>query len=82
MLYPIPAAMEPDILMHRLLSNNTAVTNANAHQTEHAYLMQWLALAGLSAKEPIQVIGGGVIVPIIVDKKISSMYCIPYYIFG
>ena len=42
MLYPIPAVMEPDILMHRLIDIQAlliGVTNANAHRTEHAYLM-------------------------------------------
>ena len=55
MLYLIPAVMEPDFLMQRLMVNKKALTNANVHRTEHAYLMQVLTLIGISTKEQIQV---------------------------
>ena len=55
MLYMIPAVMEPDILMQRLMVNKKALTNANAHRTENVYLMQGLTLIGISTKEEIQV---------------------------
>ena len=50
MLYPIPAAMEPDILMQRLMHNKKAITNANARRTEHAYPIQGLTIIGISTK--------------------------------
>ena len=47
MLYPIPAAMEPDILMQ---CQKITITNANARRTEHAYPIQGLTIIGISTK--------------------------------
>ena len=50
MLYPIPVAMEPDILMQLRMVNKKAFTNADAHRRELAYLIQGRTLIGISTK--------------------------------
>ena len=76
MLYLIPAVMEPDILMQRLMVNKKALTNANAHRTENVYLMQGLTLIGISTKEEIQVHirGANCYLPYLVLKYIYQKY--------